>query len=283
MKKRSSLSKLSNRPLDAHKGMMGSVLIVAGSRKMPGAAILAAMSALRGGAGLVTVATPESALTALQSHLVETTFLPLPDSREGELLESAFYDFFERSKKCDSVLIGPGLGTSAGVKRFVLRALSSLRSPLLLDADALNVLGADLSFLKKSKAFVVITPHPGEMSRLLGISIKEVQDNRERIAMECAKLSKAVVVLKGYRSVITDGEQLEINTTGNPGMAKGGMGDALSGLLAAFLARGMSSFEAARLAVHIHGVAGDLASKKWGKESMIARDLIDSLPAAFSY
>lgn len=272
-----SIPKLSIRPRDAHKGMMGSVLIVAGSRKMPGAAILSAMSALRAGAGLVTVAAPESALAALQSHLVETTFLPLSDSSEGELLESSFSDFFEQSKKCDAVLIGPGLGTSAGVKRFVLKTLSNLSSPLLLDADALNVLGTDLSSLKKSKASIVITPHPGEMSRLLGIPVKEVQDNRERMATVCAKFSEAIVVLKGYHSVLTDGEQVEINTTGNPGMAKGGMGDALSGLLAAFLARGMSSFEAARLAVHIHGLAGDLAAKKWGEESMIARDLIDCL------
>ena len=282
MKAITKLPSLPPRPPDAHKGDFGRVLIFAGSRDMPGAAVLAARAALRGGAGLVTLAVPRGTLGTVQSHLVDATFLPLPDTRAGGVSRTARRAILEAASQSRALVAGPGLGASGETKAMVYELIRKASCPLLLDADALNVLGEDLGSLQERPGPTVLTPHPGEMARLFGLGTKEIQADRREFAARCARRSHAVVILKGHRTVVTDGGVYFENTTGNPGMAKGGMGDVLAGFLGALLARGLEPLDAAILGVYIHGFAGDLAAQKFGQESLIASDVVAALPEAFS-
>lgn len=272
---------LPTRPPDTHKGLSGRVLIVAGARGLTGAAALAARGALRTGAGLVTVATPASVYPILAVKLTEAMTKPLPETREQTLSLQAQAPLLEQIGASDCAAIGPGLSQHSETGELVRRLIPLLRTPCVLDADGINAVAADRAALKRRGAPMVITPHPAEMGRLVQLSADDVQRDRERIASEFAKDYGVVVVLKGHRTVIAnvDGARV-INETGNPGMAAGGMGDVLTGMIAALIGQRLAPFDAARLGVHLHGLAGDLAMKRVGAVGLIATDLADTIPLA---
>ena len=268
------------RPAESHKGDFGRVVIVAGSRGKTGAARLAGLGALRAGAGLVTVATPASCL-GMVAEEPEYMTLGLQDE-EGVATGDGLEELL--AGQWDVVAAGPGLGTGAGC-RTILRALLDRpdRGLLVLDADALTVCGEDPDRLRgRPEAPVVITPHPGEMARLAGTTVADVQRDRVDAAHSFATAHGVHVVLKGARTVIAaPNGTVSINTTGNPGMAKGGSGDVLTGVVAAWLGQVRDVDTAVALAVHLHGLAGDLAAREMGESGVLARDIARQLgPAA---
>lgn len=269
------------RSADANKGTFGRVLVVAGSRGMSGAAILCGTAALRGGAGLVRIATPASVQPIVAAGNPCYMTAPLPEDTEGILAPEAAEKLIALAGSSSVAAIGPGLSRSAALPDLLLSFLAQTTVPLVLDADALNALAGRTADLRLHHGPVVITPHPGEFARLLNCDIPTVQADRQMLAASFAATHGAIVVLKGHDTIVTDGQRLAVNATGNPGMATGGTGDVLTGLLAALLAQGLEPFAAARLAVHLHGLAGDLARDNLGEVSLIASDLLDYLPYAF--
>jgi hydroxyethylthiazole kinase-like uncharacterized protein yjeF len=268
------------RAADSHKGDYGRLTIVAGSVGKTGAAHLAAMGALRSGAGLVTVATPRCCLPVLAATSPVFMTVDLPDDSTGTLTASAVDTLLEQ--ECDVMACGPGLGRTPQVAQFVRALLDRVSVPLVLDADALTVLADDPACLTRREDHdLIITPHPGEMARLVGISTADVQANRIDVASSFATAHRLYVVLKGHRTLIATPEgRVYINPTGNPGMATGGTGDVLTGMIAAWLAQLLDADAACRLAVFLHGAAGDLAEIKQGQAGMIATDLLDNLGEA---
>ncbi len=240
---------------------------------MSGAAALAGLGALRGGAGLVYVACPESIASTVA--VIEPSYLTidLPEDHAGRITLEALDLLQPHLASVDCVALGPGLGQSASLGQLVATILATTEKPCLLDADALNLIAGCLDWLKGNRGPRILTPHPGEFARLTGRTTAAVQADRESLALEFAKQHNVVLVLKGAGSVITDGEQITINPTGNPGMATGGTGDVLTGLIAALVAQGMVPFDAAQLGCHLHGLAGDLAAEEWGQPGLIASDL----------
>ncbi len=270
------------RPADSHKGTYGQVLAVCGSYGMAGAALLAAKAALRGGAGLVTAVVPQSIYPLMAVGLPEAVFLPLPETTEGQLALAALPLLRERMKKADALLIGCGLGAGGQMTAVVEDLLRCADCPVVLDADGINAVAQHIDIRKTTRAPLVLTPHPGEMARLLGCTVAQVQENRTDMARRFAEEQQAVVVLKGSRTVIAaPGQPLLVNTTGNAGMATGGSGDALAGLIASFLAQGMEPFHAAMCGVHLHGLAGDRAAARLSQHAMLPSDLIDELGGLF--
>jgi NAD(P)H-hydrate epimerase len=260
-----------------HKGDRGRVLLVAGSIGMSGAARLAGWGALRGGAGLVTIAVPDVAQPFVAQDLPCAMTVPLP-SRKGAFAATGVNAARAAAESADAIGVGPGMTRQVGP--FLRRFLKDLTAPMVLDADALNLIAEQPDTLAGKKAPIVLTPHPGEAARLLGHKIPSDLKGRLGAAEELADKFGAVVVLKGAGTVVTDGDRYYINRTGNPGMACGGAGDVLTGLVAARLAWRMEPLDAAMQAVHAHGRAGDLASAAVGESSMIATDLVANLPAA---
>lgn len=269
-----TVPKLPKRKAPSHKGDYGTLYVIAGSQRMTGAAVLATQAALRSGVGRVTLAVPKGSLAVAQSHLLEPTFLPLSEHAEGTVSAMASVTALASMQDATAAVLGPGLGLNLATQEFVQKIVREFTSPLLLDADGLNALATRLSSVRDRHAPTVLTPHPGEMARLMGTSSREIQLRREEFAMKCSCETKAVVVLKGHQTIVTDGKKLYRNRTGNPGMAKAGMGDILSGMIGALLARGLSPFEASVLGVYLHGKAGDKAAKSFGMESMVASDLL---------
>jgi NAD(P)H-hydrate epimerase len=265
--------RLPPRARDAHKGSFGKVLVLAGSDGMSGAAVLCGTAALRGGAGLVQLGVPVPI-----AHLVAAQ---QPCYMVQGVLWDALPRVLEMARSADVVVAGPGLGRSAEVRALVQALCAEGEIPLVLDADALNVLGAWPVCLRDRAAATVLTPHPAEFARLTGSDTATVQAGRLERAAEFAAKQGGVVVLKGAGTVVTDGARAYVNTTGNPGMATGGSGDVLAGLLGALLAQKMPAFEAAVLGAWLHGLAGDLARDRVGEVSLIATDLLDLLPEAF--
>jgi NAD(P)H-hydrate epimerase len=269
------------RAADSHKGDFGRLTLVAGSTGKTGAAYLAAMGALRSGAGLVTVATPASCLPIIAS--MGPAFMTLDLADDGGMVTATAVDrLLEQTH--DVVACGPGLGRSANVAEFVRQLLDRATCPLVLDADAITVLADDPGRLTGSEERdVIITPHPGEMARLIGASISDVQANRLEVATDFATTHRVHVVLKGHRTVIATPEgRVFINPTGNPGMATGGTGDVLTGMIAAWLAQLLDAEAACRLAVFLHGAAGDLAENSEGQSAMMATDILDHLGEALT-
>jgi len=270
-----SLPTLPARPEESHKGSFGSVLIVAGSRGMSGAACLAGLGALRGGAGLVTLAVPAGIQSTVAA--VEPSYLTwaLTEDNAGQIGRQAAKEILARSRDATAVAIGPGWGKSADLTELAQLLYPAIERPLVVDADALNALASSPGGFPQAPGGAprIVTPHPGEFARLLGTETKSVQQDRESLAADFARAHGVVVVLKGHDTVITDGARAAINTTGNSGMATGGTGDVLTGLAAALLAQGVAPFDAAHLAAHLHGLAGDLAAADLGKPGLIASDL----------
>lgn len=262
------------RAADSHKGDFGRVTLIAGSRGKTGAAYMAAMGALKSGAGLVTVATPASCLGIVASMAPEFMTESLPEAKDGTLTAAGLDRVLEL--RADVIACGPGLGRAPGVVDFVRGLLDRATSPLVLDADALVALAADPGVLVgREERDVIITPHPGEMARLIGSTTEEVQANRIEVATTFATTHHVYVVLKGHRTLIATPEgHVFINPTGNPGMATGGTGDVLTGMIAAWLAQLLDAEAACRLAVFLHGAAGDLAEAREGQTAMTATDVL---------
>ena len=265
------------RPADAHKGTFGRVLIIGGSRGMSGAPSLAGLGALRGGAGLVFVAVPSEVLPIVAA--IEPSYLTIPLATEEEhgcLSVEGLTGLRKACENKDAIALGPGLGTSRGVAAIVNSLFTELPQPMVVDADALNVLAVSGGVGRPALNAAgprILTPHPGEFARLIGRDIATVQSQRTKLAAEFAAAHGVIVVLKGQGTVITDGDRVAINRTGNPGLATGGSGDVLTGLIAALLAQGLPPFEAAQLGAHLHGLAGDLATVELSQPGLIASDL----------
>src|SRR5574341_102618 len=270
------------RPRDAHKGTYGHVLVVAGSLGKTGAAALAAQAALRSGAGLVTVATPASQQPIVAALVMEAMTEALSETPAHTLALKARDRVVELAAGRDAVALGPGIGLDEETETVARALVQELPKPMAVDADALSALAGHLDLLRGAPAARCLTPHPGEMARMLGVTVGEIQRDRIAAAREFATRHRAHVVLKGARSVIGDPDgRVVVNPTGNPGMASGGTGDVLTGMLGAFLARGLAPAAALQSAVYLHGLAGDLAAERMGEEALIAGDLIATLPEAF--
>ncbi len=264
---------------DSSKGDYGKVLIVTGSTGMTGSGCLAANAAMRTGSGLVYVAVPAGLSTIYSTKLTEPIILPLQDNGSGSLSAACSGQIVKAMNRMDAAAIGPGLSLNDEIVEAVRKVIRESRIPLVLDADALNAAARDASMLRDCKAEVVITPHPGEMARLTGLSIREVQNDRLKVAAEFARRYGVIVVLKGSRTVVAlpDGT-IHVNVTGNPGMATGGAGDVLAGIIVSLAGQGVKPAEAAIAGVYLHGAAGDAAAGKKGMHGMIASDIIEELP-----
>jgi NAD(P)H-hydrate epimerase len=276
------IPKLKPRARDAHKGDFGRVCLIAGSIGMSGAAALAGRAALRAGAGLVRVATPKSVLPIVASIEPSFTTVPLPEDSMGRIAANAVNTILNLIPENDCFAFGPGVGIAHGVCLVLQRLLAQRGLRLIIDADGLNNLSKINDWPEQTKADVILTPHPGEMKRLwAGLFRKPLPADRRSQAVELANKTKTTVVLKGAGTVVTDGQQVYINNTGNPGMATAGAGDVLTGVIAALIGQGLNNFDAAVLGVYVHGLAGDIAAKKMGQISLIATDIIESLGEAF--
>lgn len=275
---------LKKRHQNSHKGTHGHLFILAGSTGKSGAAILSANAALRTGAGLLTLGVPKSINSVIEENCIEAMSIPLEETVEGTLDESSLKRIIQILKgKKSALAIGPGLSTNEKTKNLVLKIISKAELPVVLDADALNILSENENIIKKAKSDVVITPHPGEMARLAKLTNREVQENRIDVAKEFATKNRCTVILKGARSVIASPDgRIFINPTGNPGMATGGMGDALTGMVASFLAQGYSSLNSSILGTFLHGFAGDICANETGETGFTATDLILNIPAALT-
>lgn len=270
------------RPANSNKKTFGYLLIVAGSVGMTGAAVLAARAAARSGAGLVYAAVPEKLNAIFESLLIDEITIPLQCST-GLFLDSKSLDrILEFQERVDAIALGPGIGRETETQRLVCELVARLEKPLAIDADGLNALAGNLDVLLKRKHPTVLTPHPGEMARLQNTTPAEVQRQRIQSARSFASKWGVHIILKGARSVIADPSgELYVNPTGNSGMAKGGSGDVLTGLLVGFLAQGMNALESAVCAAYVHGFAGDLAARAIGERAMIPSDLLSHISSAF--
>lgn len=275
------LPKLPPRKPDAHKGDFGTVLLIGGSRGMTGAISLAGMAALRGGAGLVKLAVPLSSQEVIAGFEPSYMTVGLPADEAGRISLPARELISELAEKATAIGCGPGLGRSAELDELVAWMYTHLKQPAVFDADALNALAVHHDLLARPGGPRIITPHPGEFQRLIAAKPRSDRAEMEKAALNRAARANIVVLLKGHRTLITDGQRQTHNTTGNPGMATGGTGDVLTGLTTALLCQGLTPFDAARLGAYIHGLAGDLAAEESGQVSLIASDLVRSLPAAF--
>lgn len=252
---------------------------------MTGAAYLCCEGALLSGAGLVTLGIPKSLNSIMERKLTEEMTLPLPETREGTLSKRAYKKITGFARKCDGLVIGPGLSQNSRTQSLIRSLIKDLKIPMVIDADGLNALAGHLKILRARSSrqrATIITPHPGEMARLISKKISQIQKNRKTVAEKFADEYNVTTVLKGYQTVVASSEgRVYINNTGNPGMASGGCGDVLTGIAGSFLAQGMDSFKAARLAVYAHGLAGDIAARQKGEISLRATDLLKFLPQAF--
>lgn len=284
MSQSGDLPRLPARAETSHKGDFGRLLLIGGSRGMSGAIALSGMAALRAGAGLVTLAVPDCCVETVAAFEPCAMTTPLPCDAQGGLAESALEAIRQWAARADVIACGPGLGRGAGVRRVVPELFAHCERPMVVDADGLNALAEHAASqgveLAPPPAPRVLTPHPGEFRRLCPAAADAAAD-LPWLAVEWARERGVVLVLKGHRTLITDGRRWVRNTTGNPGMATAGAGDVLTGIVAALLAQGLDAWDATRLAVYVHGLAGDLAAAERTQIALVARDLIEFLPAAW--
>lgn len=279
----SSLPRLPNRARDSHKGTFGKVLIVAGSVGMSGAAVLAGLGALRGGAGLVQIACP----TAIQ-HIVATgnpcyLTVGLTHDSSGQLTVSSLERLSSILLDVQAVAIGPGMGRAPDVKQCLEQLITEFQGPIIIDADGLHALKQlqQEGMLSERMIPLICTPHPGEFALMTGLTTQQIQAERKQQAVRYVSEHKVILVLKGQGTLVTDGQRMYVNTTGNSGMAKGGSGDVLTGLIASLAAQGLPPLEAAQAGVYLHGLAGDLASATLTENAILPTDLVEALPLAF--
>lgn len=267
------LSILPDRQISAHKGDFGKILLLCGSVGYTGAAALAAMGALRSGAGLVFLGVPASIYAIEATKLTEAIVFPLSD-QGGMFAKEATEQIAKRLESIDAVLIGPGIGQSPDCLSLVEYVLRTFQGPVVLDADGLNLIAAHKDILRDRICPTILTPHAGEFARLGGV----VGDDRVCAAVSMAKDLNEIVVLKGHETVITDGERTFVNMTGNPGMAVGGSGDVLAGMITSLLGQGIDPLMAAASAVWLHGAAGDRCAEELGQYGMLPSDMLQVLP-----
>ena len=261
------------RKSNAYKGDFGRILLLCGSRGYTGAAALAAMGALRTGAGLVYLCVPESIYAIEAVKLTEPIVLPLPDEN-GMFSVVASEEILSLLPKMDAVLIGPGIGQSAGTFHAVKTVLEKFCGPVVVDADGINVLQKHMDIVRGRTGSTILTPHMGEFARVC----EAVDGNRTDLAVDFARKWNCIVLLKGHNTVITDGNCYYINQTGNPGMAVGGSGDLLAGIIVSLIGQGLAPLEAAACAAWLHGAAGDICAKKIGQCGMLPSDMLEVLP-----
>jgi NAD(P)H-hydrate epimerase len=277
---------LLQRKLNSHKRDFGHIFILAGSARFTGAAVLASKACLRAGAGLITLGIPKSLNSAIiKIKPLEVMTLPLSETKESSLSVQAYGKIKEFLGNVDILVIGPGLSQNRSTQSLIRKVIFEIDRPMVIDADGINALCNHLSILKhlpntKHRIPLILTPHPGEMARLLNKTKEEIQQKRKTIAWNFAKEYNVILVLKGYRTVVCSPKDIYINKTGNPGMATAGSGDVLTGMIAAFLGQGLSPFQAAKYAVYLHGLAGDLAAREKTQIGMIASDIIEKIPEA---
>ena len=264
---------LPDRNPNAHKGDFGKILLLCGSRGYTGAAALAAMGALRCGAGLVYLGVPESIYAIEATKLTEPIVFPLPE-KDGMLSAQAIGRITKLLPNMDAVLIGPGLGKSEGTFAVVKFLLEMFSGTLIVDADGINVLAGHIDLLRGRTSPTILTPHEGEFARICG----QAWDDRVEIANKFALDNRVILLLKGHRTVITDGVDCYVNNTGNPGMAVGGSGDVLAGMIAALVGQGVTSLQAAACGAWLHGAAGDICEKEIGQYGMLPSDMLQVLP-----
>jgi NAD(P)H-hydrate epimerase len=269
------------RPRASHKGTYGHALLIGGSREFSGAIAMAAMSAVRSGVGLVTVLTPAATAATVATLVPEAMVHAAPDRVDGSLAAEALANWSRELNDFNAVLVGPGLTRSLDARNLCRTVIETATVPLVLDADALPD-AEQAGILADSDAPIVLTPHPGEMARMMGCDTATVQSDRHQVARTAAAQTGTTVVLKGHGTVIAQADgKTSVNPTGNPGMASGGMGDVLAGLLAGLLAQGMAPTDAARAATYVHGRAADIAAWQGTQFSLVAGDVIESLALAF--
>ena len=267
------LNILPDRRIDAHKGDFGRILLLCGSRGYTGAAALAAMGALRSGAGLVYLAVPESIYAIEATKLNEAIVLPLPD-QDGKLSIDALPQILKLLPNMDAVLFGPGWGQSEGNFLIAKEILQTFEGAVVVDADGINVIAKHMDIVRERKAPTIFTPHPGEFARMGGNNDLDRQSAAEAFAQE----QDCILLLKGHGTVITDGCRTYINPTGNPGMAVGGSGDVLSGIIVSLIGQGMDPLEAAACGAWLHGAAGDICAQEIGQYGMLPTDMVEVLP-----
>ncbi|MBI2167401.1 MAG: NAD(P)H-hydrate dehydratase [Candidatus Omnitrophica bacterium] len=269
------------RPKRADKKDFGRVFILAGSRGYTGAAALTSFAALRAGAGLVTLGCPEKIYSILARRHPEVMVRPFPSTPEGSFSEKGFPEIMKFLKTQDILAFGPGLGRNAATGRLVRRLTSKFPLPVVIDADGINLFKGKTEEFKKRRGETILTPHPGEFVRVFGGKKPRTGRERKERACQTAREFGVFLVLKGHRTVVASPSgKTAVNPTGNPGMATGGTGDVLTGVIAALLGQGMRPFEAARFGVYLHGLAGDLAAREKGEVSLVAGDLVEFLPQA---
>ncbi len=299
VQKKDAISLLPARPKYSHKGTYGHVFIVAGSKGKTGAALMAAKACLRTGAGLVTIGIPETLVHSFQSRVTEEMIFPLPDKGNGTLSyisADVIFEFLEQ--RANVLAIGPGMSVDNEISRLVSLLVKGSKVPIVIDADGLNAIAGKTAVLKKSRAPIILTPHPGEMARLLkqgsgikgqgsevaaGFSLREeIEKDRINTAISFAKKTKTCLVLKGVPTITATPDGMAfINSTGNPGMATAGTGDVLTGMISAFLAQKLNPQSASILGVYMHGLIGDIVAEKKGQHSLIVSDIINAIPKVF--
>ncbi len=270
------------RKVNSNKGSHGRQLNICGSYSMPGAAVICAHGALKTGVGLLKCAFPKSIYGVMTSHLVQPLFMPVSENESKTFSMGALTRILEELDWADSVAIGCGIGNNDDTQVIVNQVIKESKVPVILDADGINSVIPNIDVLRDSKAPVILTPHPGEMARLVNESVGYVQANRIDVAKAFAKEYACVVVLKGANTVISDGNRVFVNTTGNPGLAMGGTGDLLTGMLASFVAQGIEPLAAAQCAVYIHGLCGDITAKEISVRGMTVFDMLELLGALMS-
>ncbi len=276
------IPKLPIRERNSHKGTYGRVLLIGGSRGMAGAISISGMAALRGGAGLVCIAAPDAVVDVVASFHPCYMTIPLPCDENGRLCRAALDPILLAANSATCVALGPGMGRSEDVDFLTNELFRKIECPLILDADGISGLQIENLSVNAIQGARVLTPHPGEMERFSGAAASN-RDLQKQMAASIAKKFGWTIALKGYQTVVTNGERTEVNSTGNPKMAAGGSGDCLTGLIAALIAQGLSPYKATHLGVVIHGKAGDLAAARFASPSVLATDIIELLPEAFAW
>jgi NAD(P)H-hydrate epimerase len=281
IEKKNLLPYFKSRKRDSHKGSYGHVFILSGSLGKTGAAAMAAKAALKMGAGLVTVGTPESCLPIIARSMIELMTEPLPETSKKTLASTGLERILSLLEGKDALLIGPGISTHPSTSELVLSLMPKINVPVVIDADALNILASQPEALKSLPQPAILTPHPGEFARLLHLSTQEVVKNKLELAPQFAKKYGVYLVLKGYRTLVVNPEGLVyVNPTGNPGMATAGAGDVLGGMIASMIIQEKDLLEAILAAVYIHGLSGDIGVEKLGERALTAGNLITYLPSA---
>lgn len=283
MVKKTHTEVISKRLPKTNKGNYGHVYVIAGSAGMTGAAYLCSEACMRSGSGLVTLAIPKSLNVIMESKLTEVITEPQLETREGTLSFRAYSNISKSLKKCDVIACGCGLRKHPAIKKLVYKLIESIDIPMVLDGDALNVISDNVDILRKRKAPLILTPHPGEMSRLTKLDVVKIQKDRLGIAKKFASDYNIIVVLKGHETIVADEKGNHyVNETGNPGMATAGSGDVLCGMIASFIGQGIELFGSSKLGVYLHGLSGDIAASNKGQVGLIASDILQYIPDAIS-